>query len=117
MAADDRFADGRAYLDLLRPGGHGAVAATRGAVPIVFPVAFELIDDQVRFEVSSPEDPDPQLDGAVVAFDTAHVDGTSGLQWHVHVLGVALAVGAELGGRAARFTLSTDLISGWIGGD
>jgi len=114
MAPRDRSADGRAYLDLLRPGGHGAVAATRGAVPIVFPVAFELVDDQLRFEVSSPDDPDPQLDGAVVAFDTAHIDETSGLQWHVHVLGVALQVRGRLGG-AARFVLPTELISGWIG--
>ncbi len=117
MSPNTRTAEGRTYLELLRSGGHGAVAATRGAVPIVFPVAFELIGDRLRFEVASPEDPDPQLDGTVVAFDTAHVDGTSGLQWHVHVVGVAMSVGPHGRGGSERFALSTEMISGWIGED
>jgi len=115
MSVHDHSAEREAYLDLVRGGGHGAVAATRGAVPIIFPVTFELSGDRLTFEVSSPDAADPQLDGSVVAFDTACVDGESGLLWHVHVLGVALEIGPARSGRPSRFALSTDMISGWIG--
>ena len=115
MQAHHQSAEREAYLDLVRGGGHGAVAATRGAVPIIFPVTFELDGDRLTFEVSSPDETDPQLDGSVVAFDTARVDGESGLLWHVHVLGVALAIEPAWTGHASRFALSTDMISGWIG--
>jgi len=115
MAVPIRPTERHAYLDLLRPGGHGAVAATRGALPIIFPVTFELSKDHLTFEVASPDEPNPELNGAVVAFDTANIDGVSGLQWHVHLLGVALAAGSAWGGYPVRFALSTEVISGWIG--
>lgn len=115
MVDPDRSPAQQAYLDLLRPGGHGVVAATSGAVPVILPVAFELRDDHVTFEVSSPDGPNPDLDGAVIAFDTANVDETAGLQWHVQVLGIAMATGIGVGGQRVRFALSTDITSGWIG--
>ena len=38
-----------ACLALLKPGGHGRVAATMRAIPVIIPVSFRLLGEDVAF--------------------------------------------------------------------
>lgn len=103
-----------ACLALLAPGGHGRVAATMRAVPVIIPVRFALAGDDVVFSPGPGEHLVRAVANSVVAFETDHV-GPDGLaSWGVHVTGVATTMATQEG-REARFRLSCDVLSGWRG--
>jgi uncharacterized protein len=99
-------------LALLAPGGHGRVAATSRAIPIIIPVTFTLVDEDVVFVLG-----EDSLDGmaravahSVVAFETNPVGSDGHSRWYVHVTGVATTY-PEV--AAPGFRLSTEIVSGW----
>jgi|HubBroStandDraft_6_1064221.scaffolds.fasta_scaffold1262883_2 hypothetical protein len=100
-------------LALLAPGGHGRVAATSRAIPVIIPVTFTLVDEDVVFvgeDGVDGQDGFPRaVANSVVAFETDPV-GADEFRWYVHVTGVATPCR-----EAARpgFRLSTEIVSGW----
>jgi len=101
-------------MSLLAPGGHGRVAGTLRAVPVIIPVSFTLVDDDVVFDPGAGEGLSRAVGGAVVAFETDHAGPDGRPLWSVHITGVATASGAGL--LPAGFRLSSRLMSGWRAG-
>ncbi len=103
-----------ACLTRLEPGGNGRIAATTRSMPIITPVGFILLGDDIVFSPGPSEGLLPAIAGCVVAFQAERLrcDGTA--LWAVHVTGVArtLAHGPE----APAFRLSLEVITGWRAG-
>jgi nitroimidazol reductase NimA-like FMN-containing flavoprotein (pyridoxamine 5'-phosphate oxidase superfamily) len=100
-----------ACLALLAPGGHGRVAATMRAVPIIIPVSFTLVGEEVVFTPGLGEGLSRAVTDAVVAFETDHAGVDGHLGWGVHVTGVAMSTTSET--DVPTFRLSTEIIAGW----
>jgi len=115
----------QACLQLLARAGVGRVAVSVGALPTVLPVCFNLVGDDVVFAAFPGSDLELAVRGAVVAFETDHVDPGGG--WSVVVTGVAtevhdervlqllraISVVAGAGHEAQSvFRVPTDMISG-----
>jgi nitroimidazol reductase NimA-like FMN-containing flavoprotein (pyridoxamine 5'-phosphate oxidase superfamily) len=101
-------------LELLTAGGPGRVAATMKAVPVIIPVTFVLLSDDVVFDPG----PAPQVSRAiadqVIAFETDQVGPDGRAEWDVHVTGVARAVSDER--QPSGFRLSSEIMAGWRAG-
>jgi len=74
---------------LLAPGGVGRVAVTMRALPVILPVGFSLVGEDVVFDTSAGTRLAAAVAGAVVAFEADDVDPT-GRAWSVCVTGVAI---------------------------
>ncbi len=72
---------------LLRAGGIGRVGVSVGALPAIFPVRYQLVNDDIVFTPTPVSLTGASLAGAVVAFeaDAFDADHTSG--WSVLVVG------------------------------
>jgi uncharacterized protein len=79
-------------LELLGRGETGRVAVTIGALPAVLPVSYGLAGDDVVFLAREGSDLARAATGAVVAFETDHVDAAGGEAWSVVVTGLAVPV-------------------------
>ncbi|GAC1361693.1 MAG: hypothetical protein NVSMB32_01010 [Actinomycetota bacterium] len=102
-----------ACLALLAPGGHGRVATTMRAVPIITPVSFTLFDEDIIINPGAAEGLPRAIANCVVAFQTDHAAPDGGLLWDVHVTGVASRLSPA---KAAGFRLSSEIITGWRAG-
>lgn len=100
-----------ACLALLEPGGHGRVAATMRAVPVIIPVTFTLFGDDVLFVHGQRDGSARALAGSVIAFEADHLGSDGRADWEVHVTGVATPVGLPM--PASEFRLSSELVTGW----
>jgi hypothetical protein len=106
-------------LALLASGGHGRVAATMRAVPVILPVRFALLGDDLAFSPGHGDDLAKAVTNSVIAFETDHVDAQGFPQWGVHVTGVARAFTGSTEGAPTddtenfRFHLSSEIIGGW----
>jgi len=98
-------------LSLLGHGGHGRVAASIGAVPVIIPVSFALVGGDVVFSPGPGDRLSRAVAGCVVAFETDSVGAEGQAVWGVHVTGVARPLPAQPG--APAFGLPTEIISGW----
>jgi nitroimidazol reductase NimA-like FMN-containing flavoprotein (pyridoxamine 5'-phosphate oxidase superfamily) len=79
---------------LLRAGGIGRVGVSIGALPAIFPVRYELVDDDIVFHSPSAQAVAPgTLAGAVIAFE-ADGFGHDDQGWSVLVVGRVEAEGA-----------------------
>jgi len=98
-------------LDLLAPGGRGRVAATMKAAPVIIPVTFALLGEDVVVRPRPSDGLSRALTNAVVAFETDDVDSDGRTRWEVHVTAVA---GTHIGeGGVAGFRLSSEIMTGW----
>jgi hypothetical protein len=106
-------------LALLASGGHGRVAASMRAVPVILSVRFALLGDDLAFSPGQGDDLARAVTNSVIAFETDHVDAQGLPQWGVHVTGVARAsTGSPEGpptddAENLRFRLSPEIIWGW----
>ena len=100
-----------ACLELLAPGGHGRVAATMRAVPVIIPVTFTLFGEDIMISPGAQPDMARAVAGAVVAFETDAIGPDGCAVWDVHVTGVARTLTPDTEPR--RFRLSSEVISGW----
>ena len=100
----------RACLALLEPGGHGRVAATMRAIPVIIPVSFALIGEDVAFTPGGGAGLAQAMENAVVAFEADQAGPDGHTAWEVHVTGVARRVcgGADKPG----FQLASHVITG-----
>ncbi|MCU1456469.1 MAG: pSRTUE45c [Actinomycetia bacterium] len=111
MPTSERLLTRRDALDLLLAGGRGRVAATRRAVPIIIPVTFGVVDDDVVFSPEAGEGRDQAITDAVVAFETDKLGADGHTEWEVHVTGVARVLDDATG--LHRFRLSSPVVTGW----
>lgn len=78
-------------LELLRTSTLGRVAATIGALPVVLPVNYGVLDGDIVFRTMVGTKLAAAVTNAVVAFEVDHVNGDhSG--WSVLVTGIASEV-------------------------
>jgi hypothetical protein len=77
---------------LLAVGGVGRVGITMGALPAIFPVNYEVIDDAVVFLTAPGSKLNAATEGAVVAFEVDEYHGESRAGWSVLVVGRAEVV-------------------------
>ena len=99
-------------LALLAPGGHGRVAATTRAVPIIIPVAFTLVGEVLVFTPGSGEVLSRTVENSVVAFETDQRGSDGHAAWEVHVTGVATTLTDNA--NAPGFRLSSEIMTGWV---
>jgi uncharacterized protein len=98
-------------LALLGPGGHGRVAATMRAVPVIIPVSFTLFGEDLVLRLGLEADLSRAVSNSVVAFETDHVGSDGLLRWGVHVTGVARRLSDE--SVEPSFRLSSEIATGW----
>lgn len=114
-------------IHLLATATLGRVGITVGALPVVVPMNFRLVDDQVVLRVGVGTKVDAALHDAVVAFEADDVEPLGGGGWSVSLTGLAHAVTdpAELGrlrragiarwvesGSDRYIVISTDVMTG-----
>jgi nitroimidazol reductase NimA-like FMN-containing flavoprotein (pyridoxamine 5'-phosphate oxidase superfamily) len=96
--ADKRDRNGLVKLDrqqcfeLLRGASLGRIALTDGALPVVLPVSYALLDDDVVFATSTGAKLRAATNRAVVAFEVDQVDERDGSGWSVCITGLAAEV-------------------------
>jgi nitroimidazol reductase NimA-like FMN-containing flavoprotein (pyridoxamine 5'-phosphate oxidase superfamily) len=78
--------------DLLSRGGLGRVGITLGALPVILPVNYAVVDDDIVFKTRKGTKLNVAASGSIVAFETDSYDEIEQRGWSV------LAVG-----RASRF--------------
>jgi nitroimidazol reductase NimA-like FMN-containing flavoprotein (pyridoxamine 5'-phosphate oxidase superfamily) len=70
----------------------GRVGLSMGALPVILPVNYCLVDDSVVFRTSPGTKLAAASEGAVVAFEVDEVDPISHAGWSVLVVGLARVV-------------------------
>jgi nitroimidazol reductase NimA-like FMN-containing flavoprotein (pyridoxamine 5'-phosphate oxidase superfamily) len=101
-------------LALLAPGGHGRVAATMRAIPIIIPVSFAVFGEDIVFSAAGVQDAAQAVTNSVVAFEVDHIGSGGRARWDVHVTGVARTVTGEP--ATPSFRLSSEIMTGWRAG-
>jgi len=77
---------------LLARGGVGRIALTMRALPVILPVGYTLLGDDVVFRADEGSRVAAAADHAVVAFEADDVDERSGGAWSVCVTGMATSL-------------------------
>lgn len=96
-------------LRLLGMATIGRIAVTVGALPVILPVNFRVIDGRIVFRTGIGSKLDAATDNAVVAFEVDEIEMISHSGWSVTVTGTARAIvdPAELA------TIDVDTIPRW----
>jgi nitroimidazol reductase NimA-like FMN-containing flavoprotein (pyridoxamine 5'-phosphate oxidase superfamily) len=81
--------DRRACVQLLRTAHVGRIALSVAALPVVLPVRFGLLDDDVLIRTVAGSKLEAAATNAVVAFEADHVDPLDRGGWSVLIQGVA----------------------------
>ena len=79
-------------LRLLAAAHLGRVGITSGALPVILPVNFRLVGDQILFRTAHGTKLDAATRGAVVAFEADAMESLDHTGWSVMVTGVARQV-------------------------
>ncbi len=79
-------------IELLAAHGIGRVALNLDALPVVFPVGYEVVDDSVVFAIGAGTRLESALRDSVVAFQVDGLYDSDGCRWSVLVTGRAEAV-------------------------
>jgi nitroimidazol reductase NimA-like FMN-containing flavoprotein (pyridoxamine 5'-phosphate oxidase superfamily) len=99
-------------LALLGSATLGRIAITSGALPVILPVNFVLVDRTVLFRTGRGTKLDAATHGAVVAFEADDCDPVDHTGWSVNVIGVA----RDLSEVVAHMTFDTTRIPRWAPG-
>jgi nitroimidazol reductase NimA-like FMN-containing flavoprotein (pyridoxamine 5'-phosphate oxidase superfamily) len=87
--------DRETCLRLLGSARLGRIGLTSGALPLILPVNFCLVDEEIFFRTGVGTKLDAATRGTVVAFEVDDHDALSHTGWSVVVTGRARDVGAE----------------------
>lgn len=110
-------------LRLLSTAALGRVGTSTAALPVVLPVPYRVVGDEVLFRVGPGSTLDPGIVGTVVAFEVDDLDPMLAGGWTVVVTGVARHLG-PIEARAAGdvpgwsdaeggiVAVATDLVAG-----
>jgi hypothetical protein len=97
---------------LLSQATFGRVAVSMGALPVILPVNYRLIDDRIVFRTSPGSKLDAATTGAVVSFEVDSVEPLSHAGWSVIVTGIA----AEVTTPAALAAIAEHNVPCWAHG-
>lgn len=100
-------------LERLGRCGLGRVAVTVGALPVILPVNYAVLDGDIVFRCTRGTKLDAAVRNAVVAFEADHVDWFGHEGWSVLVVGTA----SEVTDPAQIDRASEIPLAGWVGGD
>jgi hypothetical protein len=100
-------------LTLLRTATLGRIAVTFGALPVILPVNFRLVDDQVVFRTGIGTKLDAATCETIVAFEVDELDPLSHAGWSVVVTGYA----TEVTDPTARVAMASANIPRWAPSD
>ncbi len=75
--------------ELLGRNTVGRVAVTVAALPAIFPVNYQMLDDQIVFLTGDGTKLRAALERAVVAFQVDHFDDATTSGWSVMAIGIA----------------------------
>jgi hypothetical protein len=78
-----------ACLDLLGAAGLGRIAISEGALPLILPVQYQMIEDQILFCCGSRLGQEREPIKQVVAFEAGGVNPAALEGWTVQVRGLA----------------------------
>lgn len=81
--------DRAACVRLLRTATIGRISITVGAIPVILPINFRLVDDHIVFRTAPGSKLDTATRNAVVAFEADDFDPLYHSGWSVVVTGVA----------------------------
>jgi nitroimidazol reductase NimA-like FMN-containing flavoprotein (pyridoxamine 5'-phosphate oxidase superfamily) len=81
--------DREACLQLLAASTFGRVAITAKALPVILPVGYRLVGDEIVFRTTAGTKLDAATHGAVVAFEVDAMDPVEHSGWSVLVTGMA----------------------------
>ena len=84
--------DREASLRLLASATLGRIAVTIGALPVVLPVNFRLVDDRIVFRTGIGTKFDAATRNAVVAFEADDIEPMWHTGWSVLITGIAREV-------------------------
>jgi nitroimidazol reductase NimA-like FMN-containing flavoprotein (pyridoxamine 5'-phosphate oxidase superfamily) len=84
----------RSSWDYLQSTDVGRLALTSGALPVIVPVAYTVVDDAIVFRTGPHRALSPSTAGAVVAFETGDLQLGREEGWSVLVRGVVHQLGA-----------------------
>lgn len=107
--------DRRECLSAAATRAIGRVAVTSEALPAVFPVSFELLDEDVVFRTGAGTTLAAAVRNAVVAFEVDDIDPVSRTGWSVLIVGRAEELTSEpwaLGRRGRYVRIRSELVSG-----
>ena len=91
--------------ELLSRGGLGRVGITMGALPVILPVNFTVVDDDIVFRTRKGTKLNAAASGSIVAFETDAYDEREQRGWSV--LAVGRARRFEPGEQVAGSALAT----------
>jgi nitroimidazol reductase NimA-like FMN-containing flavoprotein (pyridoxamine 5'-phosphate oxidase superfamily) len=97
-------------LRLIESSTLGRIGCTSGALPIVLPVNFRLIGEQVVFRTGIGTKLDAATSNAVVAFEVDEFDVMSHVGWSVLVTGYA----REITNQFELSAIVVDSIPRWV---
>jgi nitroimidazol reductase NimA-like FMN-containing flavoprotein (pyridoxamine 5'-phosphate oxidase superfamily) len=100
-------------LALLAGVSFGRVGLSMAALPVVLPVNFRLVDDQIVFSTAAGSKLRAATDHAVIAFEADHIDPLDHAGWSVLATGMARAVTDP--GERDRLVRSG--VPRWLSGD
>jgi uncharacterized protein len=89
---DDSVLGPSECLELLAQVEIGRIALSMDALPVILPVAFALIDDQVHFWSMRDSKVDAAVDNRVVAFESGAYEPEAGTGWSVLIQGMTQVV-------------------------
>jgi uncharacterized protein len=84
--------DRKSCLELLAGAHVGRIALSVGALPVVLPVNFTMLDDDVLIRTAPGSKLDAAPTNAVVAFEADQIDAIYHSGWSVLVQGVAAEI-------------------------
>jgi nitroimidazol reductase NimA-like FMN-containing flavoprotein (pyridoxamine 5'-phosphate oxidase superfamily) len=84
--------DRQECLALLGSVSFGRVGISLRALPVVLPVTFRLIDEQIVFSTAPGSKLRAATDNAVIAFEVDHIDPLAHTGWSVLATGMARSV-------------------------
>jgi nitroimidazol reductase NimA-like FMN-containing flavoprotein (pyridoxamine 5'-phosphate oxidase superfamily) len=99
-------------LALLASVSFGRVGLSMSALPVVLPVNFRLVEDQIVFSTAPGSKLRAATDHAVIAFEADHIDPLDHAGWSVLATGMARAVTDP--GERDRFVRSG--VPRWLSG-
>jgi uncharacterized protein len=98
-------------MQLLGGESLGRVGISMGALPVILPVNYSIVDGDIVFRTGTGLKLKAALDHTIVAFEVDHADMELHEGWSVLVVGVAEEV------TAAADCFDTTVPASWVGGE
>lgn len=103
--------DRRQCLDLLATNGRARVALSRQALPVIVPVRYRLVGDEIVIDCCTGTLAAAAAGGHIVCLETEVVDPATSIEWSVAVTGTLRRIPLRADGSSAA-VLPTTTVTG-----